>query len=288
MSNYVMLNYQDVLDIKKNKKVIGQGVDGTAYYIRNNILYKFYHSFGDTIEIKNKGIFDSDGVNIRNFKELRNYVGFRNDNRLIHYVDENGVILAKEDAILSAIKKQCNVKLTSLPQGIIKVDNKLAGCVYKYYPYTFGIYACMYLPLKLRLNIIKKLLIRVKELTDNYIYPVTLAQKNEKYPFSSKDSNVLLSVKLNPILIDLDGISALYGDRYSKVGYDRTMMSLSTLVIELIAKCDVPFHDIENYNDDFIRYVKEAGISDKYIDSYLNSFSLNFDEMEDMIRELKK
>lgn len=288
MSNYIMLNYQDVMDIKKNKKVIGQGVDGIVYYMGNGILYKLYHNFGDSIVIENKGIYDEDGVNIRDFKTLRNCIGFRNDNRLIHYVDGDGVILAKENAILSAINKQKNIKNTSLPQSIIKVDKKLAGCVYKYYPYTLSIYAISFLPLKYRLIIIERLLAKVKELLDNNIYPVTLAQKNDIHPCSKKDSNVLINYKLEPLLIDLDGISALYSDTYSNIGYKKAMTSLSTLILELLIKTDIHYEDMDNYIDDFIIDMKCLGIDEKYIDSYLEDFSLDLFEMNSLIKELKK
>lgn len=288
MSNEILLNYKDVLNIKNNKKIVGQGVDGTVYNMGNNILYKLYHNFGDSIVIKGKGIYDAEGVNIRDFKSLRNIVGFREDNRLIHYVDSDGVILAREDAILSAIEKQKGVKKTSLPQSIIRVDGKLAGCVYKYYPHTLGIYAVSYLPLKGRLLVIERLLEKIKELVDNNIYPVTLAQKNELYSFLSKDSNVLINYKLEPILIDLDGISALYSDVYSKVGYQRTLSSLSKLVLEILIRNDIHCDDMDDYIDDFFKDMSNLKIDNKYIDSYLDDFSLSFDEMNTLVRKLKK
>ena len=153
MNKIIELSQQEYDYIRNNKQLLGSGVDGSAYKINDNIVYKLYHNTCDNIVIKNKGVYDSSGVNIRDFKTLRNE-GERQNNRIINYIDHEGVNIAREQAILKAFEKQDNIKYSKLPQQVIKVDNKTVGCVYPYYPYKLGIYAVSYLPLKLKLTII--------------------------------------------------------------------------------------------------------------------------------------
>jgi len=285
----IVLSTNDYENIKNKCKRVGSGVDGTAYKINNHTIYKFYHKNHDYITIPNATV-DEDGVIINDFKSLRPYIKVNKANENILYTDSDGVILTREEAIYKAIEKQEFVKLTDLPKNIIYVNNKIAGCEYTYYPKKLGIYASAYLPLKKRLIICNKILEKVKELLDNNIYPVTLAQRDDIFPFKSNGSNILIGTDLDPKIIDLDGISALYSDRYSKKYYDRVLSSLSALILELLARVDLAnnIEDDEVVISDNIVQMNEVGISPLFSRKFYDYNGLNMDDLIHIIKTLEK
>ena len=283
----IKLSNSEYENIKNTKKNIGSGVDGSIYRIDKDTIFKFYHKVNNIINIPNVTL-DDDGVNISDFKSLRPYNKVKNTENIL-YRDSDGVILTREDAIYKAMEKQKNVKLTALPKNIIYVKKKIVGCEYKYYPNRLGIYASAYLPLKQRLVICKRLLEKVKELLDNNIYPVTLAQRNPNVPFKRDGSNVLIGLDLDPVIIDLDGISALYSDSFSSKFYTKASSTLSTLILELITRVK-----LANYCDDDyvvqenIKMMEEAGISSDLAEKYLDYNGLDMEDLDLLMKTLEK
>ena len=284
----INLSTSDFENIKSSKKCIGSGVDGVVYKINNNTIYKFYHKDNNFINLPNV-IKDNEGVIISDIKNLRPYIKTNKINEGIYYTDSDGVILTREEAIHKAIEKQKNVKFTELPRNIIYVNNKIAGCEYKYYPNKMGIYASVYLPLKSRIEICRKLIEKVKELLNNNIYPVTLAQSEEFFPFRSKGSNVLIGLDLDPIIIDLDGISAMYSDNFSERYYNRVLLSLSALILELLSKVKLANNicDDEFVIEDNIARMYEVGIPIDMARKFFDNYRLELNEMDDIIKTLK-
>lgn len=284
----IRLNDDQLQTIKNKNKIIGSGVDGTIYKIDNNTIFKFYHHNRSLINIINPE-FDKDGVLINDFKSLRNY-NIINNNEKINYVDKDGVILSRDDAIYKAMEKQSNVHMTMLPQNIIYVDNKLIGCVYKYYPHKFGIYAAAYLPLKKRLIVCKRILEKVKELLHNNIYPITLAQRDNVFPFKSNGSNILIGFDLEPLIIDLDGISAMYSDTFSDKYYKKTLSSLSTLILEILSKVELAdtIEDDETVIDEYIDRMVQNNIPYKVSKKYFDNNDLDIGEITFIIKSLER
>ena len=263
--NPVRLTGDEVENIKAKNPCIGSGVDGIVYKINKNDVYKFYKN-NDQIVIRNYAVYDSDGVNINDFKNLRN-LGKRYDTRAIKYIDKDGVSLAREEAINKAIEKQEKVSMTRLPKNIIYVDNKVSGCVYQYYPNKLGIYASTYLPLKLKIRVCRKLLEKVKELLSNNIYPVTLAQKNDLFPFISNNSNV----------------------NYSATLYNNALSSLSSLIFEILTKVELSINTINDDEvDDYIERLVDKGISDYIVQKFFDYGSLDIDEIDYTIKKFEK
>ena len=283
----IELSVRDYNNIRKNKKQIGSGVDGSAYVINKDTIYKFYHKLNNNITLPNATL-DSEGVIINDFKSLRPYNKvIQNEN--IYYTDNEGVILTREEAIYKAIEKQRNVKLTDLPKNIIYVSNKIVGCEYKYYPHRFGIYASVYLPLNIRLKICKRIIEKVKELLDNNIYPVTLAQRDSMYPFKSNGSNILIGLDLEPLIIDLDGISAMYSDSYSSKYYNKVLSTLSSLVLELLLKVKLAdnIEDDDYVVNEYCSLMEEAGITNILSKKFFDNNYLELDEIENVIKSLE-
>ena len=98
-----------------------------------------------------KIIYDEDGVNRTSIKEMMKRTNDRSINP-IRFIDSDDVILEREDALLRAIEKQKDVKLTYLPQKIIKRITtegsvRVVGCAYRRYHTMFSIYVVSYHPL---------------------------------------------------------------------------------------------------------------------------------------------
>lgn len=267
--------------IKHKRKCLGSGVDGSVYDMGNHIVYKFYHKMGDFIVINKGKVYDSDGVNITDIKDLRNK-GIRENHEPINYLDEEGVILGREAAIRKAMEKQEHVKYTTLPQNIIKVNNKVAGCVYKKYDSVLGIYAASFLPLKTRKKILKRLYFKLKELINNNIYPITLAQKHDLLPFTTKNANVLLCKNLDPVIIDIDGISAFYTDSFSETKYNQVMSSFSKLVLEVLSGVDIKEDD--DLIDETIELLINRNIDKSIVKKYFDYNRLDNEDIKKIIR----
>ena len=277
----IYLTSEEKKRIMNKNKCIGSGVDGSVYDIGHHILYKFYHNMGDYIKIDYVGIYDKEGVNITKIENLRNK-GIRENHKPINYIDSEGVILSREIAIRKAMKKQKYVKYTTLPQNIIKVNGNVAGCVYKKYDSIMGIYGASYLPSNLKKIILRKLYFKMKELYNNNIYPITVAQKNETFPFSSKDSNILLCKNLEPVIIDVDGISAFYSDTFSKAMYEKSLNSFSKLVLEILSGIDIT--DKEDELDFIIDSYINRGIDEYYIKKYIDYQRLSEKDIKHLIK----
>ncbi len=265
----IRITKQEREEIEKKNKFVGSGMDGNLYRVGPNV-YKFYKDNRNIIDADKESIFDNDGVNVTDFKALRNKAKNR-DNRILNYVDENGVILAREDAILKAIELGDKVKKTYLPNHIIYENNKAVGCVYPYYKNTVGIYASAYLPMSQRLRICKELINKVDELLDNNIYPLSLAQRSENFPMSKKDSNILLGLDGKTHIVDLDGNSTLYSETYSHKNTSLALASLSTLIIEILSK--IKIYDENVYDYESVLDYRTNEIVAKYIENMVEEFS---------------
>lgn len=250
--NPIVLTKDEADDFKASMPCIGSGVDGVVYKANKNDVFKFYKN-NDLVRSRYVS-YDDDGVNISDYKDLR-HLRKESDIKPIKYIDEDGVLLSRKDAIYNAIDKQKKVTMTQLPKNIIYVGNKVSGCVYTYYPHSFGIYSCAYLPLKMKLKICRDILEKIKELLDNNIYPVTLAQRDELFSFTKRNSNILIGLDLEPKIIDLDGISAIYTDKFSLKYYNKTLTSLSFLLLEILTK--VALDDKMLEKKEFKNYLEE-------------------------------
>ena len=177
-----------------------------------------------------------------------------------------------------------------MPKNIIYLNDKVIGCEYRYYPHKLGIYATAYLPLKQRLIVCKRIITKVKELLDNNIYPVTLAQRDELFPFKSDKSNVLIGLDLDPVIIDLDGISAIYSDINSLSYYKTAMGSLSALVLELLTRVELAnnISDDEYVINENIDRMENAGINSLFSIKFFDNNRLEMDDLFHIIKTLEK
>lgn len=291
--NTILLSEAQIEDIKKRKKKLGAGVDGAVYGMDFKTAFKFYHSDSSGIIIPKsediKIIYDEDGVNRTSIKEMMKRTNDRYINP-IRFIDSDGVILGREDAILRAIEKQKDVKLTYLPQKIIKRITtegsiRVVGCAYRRYHTRFSIYVASHHPLlRKRKEIMFKLYVKFKELIDNNIYPITLVQKDKINPSGRNGANVLLSLDLEPLFVDLDGISAIYTDSFSEYYYKKALNDFSTLAMEVISGLDYDSDGVQDIEQDIADLVDRQIPYDIARDFYYED---GFSTEEQVLRLLK-
>jgi len=214
----------------QNLKVIGKGQEGTVYQLNKQQLIKVYHSYVDYKIAIIPPLYDKEGVNIAPVKNVVSHALKRN---IVQYIDKDGVRLARIDAIRRAIARQKNISFTKLPQNLVYVDGKMKGCLLYNHSFSANIYQVCHFPYSMRLKLMKDLLVKVKELTDNYIYHVDLCQ----HPTSdSNNANVLLTPWFKPEIIDIDGRAAIYSDKKNDECLKRTELSLAVLIIEILSR----------------------------------------------------
>lgn len=201
-------------------KKLGEGSDGIVYKAGNGLLYKLY---------KQKHYITMDAEHMKKMYSPR--------------------------IIEVATQRQSVIKNSTLPLGSIYINGVFKGCILKYHQGYIGIHNINILPKKLKIKILKQLVHNVKELTDHYIYHFDLSNKKID---TDHHSNVLISLKGNIEIIDLDGKSATYTDDFNSEYYQLTLRSLCSLIVDLLFDLD-----IERCTDEDINYIKERLIQNK-------------------------
>ncbi len=244
----------------KNRK-IGEGNDAIVYNAGNGMLYKVY---------KDESMHEY--LN----KPTKVYKGAKKDvhDKLL-YLDKDGVKIYYKDAFKRIVKRREDIKLTSLPLSSLYIDGKFKGCVLKKINGVQLHNIFQILNKKTKLRILKEIIIKVKELTDNYIYPIDTANS----PIIGKHSNILLNYKLKPELIDLDGKSTLYRETYDEKSYMYAIMSLNLLFLELLNDEALGYHSNSFELDHVKNVLIRKGINEE-LAYKLSRYKANYDELE--------
>ena len=249
----------------KNRK-IGEGQDAVVYKGKNNILYKVYK---DETNLK-----DNRGA-IKIYKKG----SWPKTESRICYIDKDGVKIYYRDAFKRIINRQKDIKLSKLPRGSLYINGKFSGCVLQR---IYGMQLHYVFPLlsrKNKLRVLKEIIQIIKELTDNYVYPVD----TDNSPFAGKHSNILVDYKLKPRLIDLDGNSTVYRECYDENMYRETLTALNLLFVELL-QGNVYGQNIDELDIEMIkdRLVLE-GLSIEEA-RRLSTYEGNYDDLNNMVQ----
>ena len=228
-----------------NLKEIGAGTDGIVFNYDKDTLFKIYRK--SLFDIKNDEKIMEAKVKIADLKNIE----FKNEDKNFNYYQNDGedvIKLRTADAISMAIRKQKNIKRTELPKGPIYIDNKFSGCILKKLN-GIQIHKLTGLPTKLKHKIIKSLIIDLEELLKNNVYHTDL--ENSPYSIAGYidgngesqaiygHSHVLVDIRnLKTNIIDLDGKTTVYLERYDEKYEQKTLQSLCTLLIEFLYKID--------------------------------------------------
>lgn len=240
---------------KLKKRYVGNGKEGNVYKYNRNYLYKIYTiplRYGD-IPLFNSYNYeykiDDDGTKIITGHNKFNKHSLITD-PYPYYLDNYGVKrIYNESVIINAMKRQLNIKLSTLPLAPLYIDNRFRGCILKNHQGYTDLHNMSFLPYKTKLKILKELLEKVKELNDNYVYPVELSNYKTD---NNSHSNILINpITLNTEIIDLDGKSTVYTDTFnknlSKISYNK----FTSLVIKLLYDIDIEISEGQDiYEDD--------------------------------------
>lgn len=150
-------------------KLVNKGTDAKLYKLSNNLLLKLYYT-------DKKIISNNNDEDVKTTKPTK----FNNSTTFMSYCyDKNGVRLGYDKIIEMAKSKQFTIKNTILPINPVYINHHFRGCILKYYHNYYPISSFAFLPKSTKLKIIKKLLLKIKELLNNNIYPIDLYNKQD-------------------------------------------------------------------------------------------------------------
>ena len=240
----------EALELRKEDldklKFLSKGNEGSVYYYKDYLIKIFKNTYVNDY-VYHDAIIDEDGVKVFNKKNK------------------------------FTIKKY-NAKGTKLPFNYVKINDKVKGTCIHNYKYTTSIYSSSLLSFRMRLKIMQRLLYKLKELNDNYIYPADLSSDIDNI---RNKGNVLLSLKLEPYIIDMDGCNVTYLEKEDKEETKKSINSYSILLMEILSKenlnelfneCDYEYlkaytHGI--FDDEFIELFFKEELTYKYIDKFI-------------------
>lgn len=286
----IYLGISDLDELSKYE--LGHGTDGGVFRLDKNSLIKLYHmrmkhienlSVVDDSDMK---FFDKSKLEIKKMEEPITYFRYSNED----------IRIRSKEAIYEAIRRQEDIKRTHLPKNVVYVNGAFAGCVLKYIR-GIQIHKLQSLPLSKRKQIMKEVLLSVKELMDHYIYHVDLSNS----PYSKKafvnnkgetellgHSHVLVDpFTLKPNIIDLDGKSTIYREHYSEKDERDTMFNVSILLIEFLLRLDTDEYDIDDQYCNLASTLEYMGIEKEFIDN-LSTYSLSMNQAFDLVDSISK
>ena len=271
-------------ELKKLKK-IGSGTEGIVFKLNNNYLIKIYRT-----QLKN--ILRTD-KKYNKYIKIYNKDTFKFDNNMgyVSYFINNGdedLRIRNKDGLKMAIDRQKYINRSMLPIDIVYIDEIFAGCLLKKLN-GIQIHKLTGMPIRYKKKIIKSLLLDIEELLDNYIYHIDIA--NSPYStslFIDENDNIRSKkghshVLINPItietnIIDLDGKSTTYMERYNYKLENKCLINLTRLIIEFLLKIDTD--EIKETDEVYFELLK-LGLDDN-IAYKLSNYKI------DSIKELKK
>ena len=275
-------------DEVRQLKEIGSGTEGRVFKYDNNNLVKLYRS-----QLKN--IFRTDSkfdkyIKIYNKDKLKLDRSFEYVSYFINNGDED-IRIKNKDGLKRAIARQEYITRSNLPVDIVYVDNIFAGCLLRKMN-GIQLHKLIGMPVKYKKKIIKSLLLDIDELMKNYIYHTDIA--NSPYSvslFMDEGDNVRLKkghshVLVNPLtlktnIIDLDGKSTTYMERYNYNLEQKCLMNLVRLIIEFLFKLDTD--EIKEVDERYFELLK-LGLSEKAASKFA---SYEFESVKELKKELK-
>lgn len=269
-------------------KEVGHGTDGCVFKYKKNTLVKVYHK--DLIKFDNYDEILTKKDKVYKGEKIPFKGSVANCNYYLN--DDNDVIkIRTEDALKKAVEKQKDVSRTKLPKGAFYINNRFVGVVLDRIN-GVQIHKLSIMPLKYKYQIIKSLLLDVDELLKNNVYHVDLSNSpySTKCCTRDKDGNVIAikghsHVLVNPLtkktnIIDLDGKSTIYTEKYSEKFEKACIDNICTLLVEFLYNVDT-----DDITDDEIYYELLGKDIDETIANKLAYENFhNIDEMKKVLK----
>lgn len=287
----IQITHKEFIKILKHE--IGHGTDGTICKYDFNYLIKVYHSkifkILDDLEKQNDDDVKTYHMGSGNNKEEMPITAY-------FYNEENKehLKMQSKDSIYYAIEKQKNISRTDLPKNIVYIDHIFAGCLLKR-QHGIGIHKLTGFPLEYRKAIMQEVLISVRELLDNNVYPYdihnsefakdAIVTKRDGTKLGVGHSHILVNpFTLKTRIIDLDGVSAAYTTHYNENFEKQVFISLCKLLVEFLLQVDPDeIEDYESEIETLAYYLEVARIKSEYVEP-LSRLDLNIDEIEDIAK----
>ena len=256
----------------KKLKLVNKGTDAKLYKLSSNLLLKLYYT-------DKKIVLNNNDDDVKTTKPTR----FNNSTAFLSYCyDANGVRLGYDKIIEMAKRKQFEIKNTILPINPVYINHHFRGCIIKYHHNYYPISCFSFLPQKIKLKILKNLLAKIKELLNNNIYPIDLYNKqNSNLPHN----NIVINFSLNSQIVDLDGKSVAYTEKFNPEFYKKSLFELSTLLLEFLFDQELEdyYLEFDQYQEYYQKYFYERfNIPQKYIDNLLSN-NIDLDVIEDFV-----
>lgn len=256
----------------KKLKLVNKGTDAKLYKLSSNLLLKLYYT-------DKKVVLNNNDDDVKTTKPTR----FNNSTAFLSYCyDANGVRLGYDKIIEMAKRKQFEIKNTILPINPVYINHHFRGCIIKYHHNYYPISCFSFLPQKTKLKILKNLLAKIKELLNNNIYPIDLYNKqNSNLPHN----NIVINFSLNSQIVDLDGKSVAYTEKFNPEFYKKSLFELSTLLLEFLFDQELEdyYLEFDQYQEYYQKYFYERfNIPQNYIDNLLSN-NIDLDVIEDFV-----
>lgn len=256
----------------KKLKLVNKGTDAKLYKLSTNLLLKLYYT-------DKKVVLNNNDDDVKTIKPTR----FNNSTTFMSYCyDANGVRLGYDKIIEMAKRKQFEIKKTILPINPVYINHHFRGCIIKYHHNYYPISCFSFLPKRTKLKIIKDLLVKIKELLNNNIYPIDLYNKqNSNLPHN----NIVINFSLNSQIVDLDGKSVAYTEKFNPEFYKKSLFELSTLLLEFLFDQELEdyYLEFDQYQEYYQQYFYERyNIPPKYIDNLLSN-NIDLDVIEEFV-----
>lgn len=275
---------------------IGRGTDGAVYKYSNSELIKIYHANFIKILTCIKELSDED-IKIYKKGSIIKKTALPITAYFYNEEENEHLRLPIKEASRYAISRQKDVTMTRLPKNMVYIENIFAGYLLDKAP-GIQIHKLIGLPLLTKKKIILQLIKKIKELLDNNIYHIDLNNS----PFSGKSvfinpsgnletvghSHVLVDHKLEPHIIDLDGKSTVYTEKYNEKYERYCLKGLCELLIELFFDFDID--DLENCEfelDALCEVFERYQVKHEYIEKIFE-YKINIDEIEELVKGLNK
>ncbi len=278
-------------------KEIGSGTEGKVYQYTNQLLIKLYYNKIYNIDCKEFKNFKTNASDTKIYQKGTNFNNPYTENIIIYYQEEQNdkMILYPLDGLQMAIQKNENIKWTTLPIGIVYIDNHFAGSLLQK-QFGIQIHKLIGLPLNIRKKIYYHILRAEYELFNNYIYHCDLSNS----PFVQKIVNINgeeqlvyghSHVLVNPItlqthFIDLDGKSTIYTTKEDQFFLQKSLVELTKLTIEFLLQID--WEEYKDNSEEMVFELEQKGINSPLIQQKIYECNMNIEELYELCRTLKK
>lgn len=161
-------------------------------------------------------------------------------------------------------ERQKYIKNTTMPLGIISLDDIFIGVILKLFQNHIPLSK---LNSSLIIDILRQIKVNLQELTSNYIYPTDL-----------DDENILISKTGKVEFIDIDGLDTIVSSSFNKKHLKTVLILYRNIILSLL----YPGYDAIDYYSQGNQYLSELGIRNSFIYE-LSSPDLSYESLQDFI-----